>query len=159
MMRLHRGGFGSSGDRSWRSAAAAVVMLSVLAAGCSSTSDAGAAVGAPLVLPTEGSQTDGQVAYGWHQDYTSPDETPSRYSITVTEGWQPKQVPADSIAKYVADDADDIRAIAPITLITICSCSGTLLAKGIYIRNDGAPDITWRAARSTCSWSATCRGG
>jgi len=30
------------------------------------------------MLPTEGVHADGQLAYAWHQDHTSPEKTPSR---------------------------------------------------------------------------------
>ena len=100
----------------------------------------------PVVLPTEGTQADGQLSYGWHQDYTSSDETPSRYTISVNGGWQPQQVSADSIAKYIADNADDSYGdTAPISLNITCKAGGKALATGTYIRNiGGSVDVSWR---------------
>ena len=130
-----------------------VVLSAVLATGCSSASSTSAAPG-PTVLPTEGTHADGQLSYGWHQDYTSSDETPSRYAISVNGGWQPHRVSADSIAKYIADDADDSYGdTAPITLKITCEAGGATLAGGTYIRNiGGSVDVTWRTySESTAS--------
>lgn len=135
-----------AGNPSIKRAVGLVAIAGLLVAGCSSNGSATSAEG-PSVLPTEGSQTDGKLSYAWHQDYTSPDATPSRYTISVKSGGQAKQVSADSIAVYIADDADySAGDIAPVSLTITCSPSGATLAKGTYIRNDGGPsDLSWRS--------------
>jgi len=131
-----------------------VAIAGLLVAGCSSSGSATSASG-PTVLPTEGLQTNGTLSYTWHQDYTSPNSTPSRYSISVSGGWQPKQVSADSIAVYISDDANDSYGDdAPISLTITCNPSGTALAHGTYVRNiGGSVDVTWRSYSDT---AATC---
>lgn len=128
-----------------------VVVLGILCgalAGCSgsSTGDSAVSPAALPPLPTDGVHTDGQLSYAWHQEYTNTNETPSRYAIMVNGGWQPQQVSADSIAKYIADDADDSYGdTAPITLQITCKPGGATLAGGTYIRNiGGSVDVTWR---------------
>ena len=88
---------GLNGRRRCRTTAMVILCLP-LVGGCASPSTV-RPTGAPAMLPTEGVHADGQLAYTWHQDHTSPEMTPSRYSILVNGGWQPKQVSADSIAK------------------------------------------------------------
>ena len=153
MTREQGGATQKVAGQSWFRVAGALVLMSVLAAGCSSKSDSTAPAGGLIVLPTQGTETDGQLAYSWNQDYTSPNETPSLYTILVTKGWQPKEASADSIAKYIADDADESSGdLAPVSLTITCGPSGAALAKGTYIRNDGgAPDITWRSYTETAA--------
>ena len=124
-----------------------VILFCALIAGCSSNFAGGTnSPAGPTVPPTAGSETDGQLSYLWHQDYTSSGSTPSRYTISVNSGWQPKEISATSIAKYIADDADDsFGDDAPITLTITCR-GGQSLATGTYTRNiGGSVDVTWRS--------------
>lgn len=132
--------------------AVGLTIAGILMTSCSSNSAAPAASAAdPVVLATEGTHTDGQLSYGWHQDHTSSDSTPSRYTISVTAGWEPKQVSADSVAVFIADDADDsFGDTAPISLVFKCKEGGPALAQGTYIRNiGGSVDVTWRSYSET----------
>jgi hypothetical protein len=56
-------------------------------------------------------------------------------------------VSADSIAKYIADNADEsFGDAAPITLQITCTAVGTTLAAGTYIRNaSSSVALTWRS--------------